>query len=322
MAGGWPIRGVGFAALLWLAACVPGPQGPVTHGVKPQARPDNLQTTGAPTPQRSGESRALAQYYARVEQDLLDQGLLRTDAGNGPDTPFDAATLARNFEYIALQDEYVRGRGLERSGGTLGPVKKWQRPIRVAAEFGATVPASQREKDRTSLARYVQRLSALTGHSMSMVDSDPNFVVMFVGEDDKAIIKPRILSLVPNLNTASLRIFDTLPRSIHCLVVAFSSQPGGYSYGQAVAVIRAEHPDLMRLSCIHEEVAQGLGLGNDSPRARPSIFNDDDEFALLTGHDELLLKILYNSRLTPGMSAETARPIVREIAASLMGGPS
>ena len=46
----------------------------------------------------------------------------------------------------------------------------------------------------------------------------------------------------------------------------------------AVAIVRGEHPDLMRLSCIHEELAQGLGLANDSPYARPSVFNDDEEF--------------------------------------------
>ena len=32
-----------------------------------------------------------------------------------------------------------------------------------------------------------------------------------------------------------------------------------------------------------------MGLANDSPEARPSIFNDDEEYALLTGHDEMLL---------------------------------
>ena len=41
------------------------------------------------------------------------------------------------------------------------------------------------------------------------------------------------------------------------------------TYTRAFAVIRAEHPDLLRLSCLHEEIAQGLGLANDSPRARP-----------------------------------------------------
>ena len=82
--------------------------------------------------------------------------------------------------------------------------------------------------------------------------------------------------------------------------------------------MRAEHPDLLRLSCIHEEVAQGLGLSNDSPQARPSIFNDDEEFALLTSHDELLLKMLFDPRLEPGMSVAAANPIITQIAADLL----
>ena len=62
----------------------------------------------------------------------------------------------------------------------------------------------------------------------------------------------------------------------------------------AVAVIRAEHPDLLRLSCLHEGNHPGLGLSNDHPLARPSIFNDDEEFALLTSQDEAMLAILYD----------------------------
>ncbi len=40
------------------------------------------------------------------------------------------------------------------------------------------------------------------------------------------------------------------------------------------------------------EIAQGLGLPNDSPTARPTIFNDDEEFALLTRQDEMMLRML------------------------------
>ncbi|MFN7052469.1 MAG: DUF2927 domain-containing protein, partial [Gemmobacter sp.] len=87
-------------------------------------------------------------------------------------------------------------------------------------------------------------------------------------------------------------------------------------------VVRAEHPDLLRLSCLHEEIAQGLGLANDSPLARPSIFNDDEEFALLTRQDELMLKMLYDPALRPGMTAAEARPIVKAIATRLTGGSS
>ena len=112
-----------------------------------------------------------------------------------------------------------------------------------------------------------------------------------------------------------------MPASVYCLVVARDAG-GSSAYVQAVAVIRGEHPDLMRLSCVHEELAQGLGLANDSPRARPSVFNDDEEFALLTRMDEMFLRILYDHRLRPGMTEAEARPIVEVIAAELMGGAS
>ena len=69
-------------------------------------------------------------------------------------------------------------------------------------------------------------------------------------------------------------------------------------------------------------LAQGLGLPNDSPRARPSIFNDDEEFALLTRMDEDMLRILYNPALRPGMSEAEARPIIYDLATKLVGGGS
>jgi len=89
-----------------------------------------------------------------------------------------------------------------------------------------------------------------------------------------------------------------------------------------VAILRTELPPLLSEACIHEEIAQGLGLSNDSPAARPSIFNDDDEFALLTTHDERLLEILYDPRLPLGTGPNDARPIVEAIATDLLGGES
>ena len=126
--------------------------------------------------------------------------------------------------------------------------------------------------------------------------------------------------MVPGIAESSVRAFMNLPRSTLCLVIAFGSGEGS-GYSQAVALIRAEHPDLLRTACIHEELAQGMGLANDSPMARPSIFNDDEEFGLLTTHDEMLLRILYDPRLRTGMTIDEATPIVQTIAAELVGGP-
>jgi hypothetical protein len=315
-----------------LAGCEPQTLAPRESAVKPNPRPEGVgpkpveapEPVAMPAPARgapSENSLALQRYYRKVQQDLLARGLLRTDGG-GDDTPVTDTMLVRNFVKIALEEEYVRGEGLRPSGGGASAIKKWTQPVRMTVEFGPNVPEDQIDWDRAQVSRYAARLSRVSGHPIQMVESGANFHVLFMSEDDTDRIAPRIRQLVPDVNPASLRLFNNLPRSIHCLVVAFSDTPGGYDYGTAIAVIRSEHPELLRQSCIHEEVAQGMGLGNDDPRARPSIFNDDDEFALLTRHDELLLKLLYDPALKPGMTAREALPIVQERAATVLGGPS
>ncbi len=127
---------------------------------------------------------------------------------------------------------------------------------------------------------------------------------------------------MPSLGQATINEITNLPRFNFCSVYSVSEAGNPNVYVSAIAIIRTEHPDLLRRSCVHEEVAQGLGLPNDSPTARPSIFNDDEEFALLTTHDEMLLGMLYNPRLTPGMTPDQARPILRGLADGLLGGPS
>ncbi|WP_417525667.1 DUF2927 domain-containing protein [Marinovum sp.] len=310
-----------LAGALALAGCAmpvdPVPVPPDRPEAPASPKPPTRQKTVAP----SEDSLKLAAYYERVEQQLVAQGLLRTDGG-GPDTEFSRRMLIENFERIAFFDEYVRGAGLQSGRGGASRLKRWGQPIRMSVEFGSTVPQSQKAADRAEVARYAARLSRVTGHPITMTDTDPNYYVLYMSEDDGQALPARIKQIVPNINENALNIFRSLPRSIHCLVIAFSSEPGGHEYAKSIALIRAEHPSLLRKSCVHEELAQGLGLANDSPRARPSIFNDDDEFALLTGHDELLLKMLYDRRLRAGMSWDEAAPIVETIADDLLGGPS
>lgn len=291
---------------------------------QPPARPQSLAPAQPAAPAvaaPSEKSQSLSRYYGRLQERRLTQGLLRTDGG-GIDTPFTAAMLERNFARIAFYDEYVRGGGLTVSTDGPGRLKRWGTPIRMTVEFGDKVPQANQAKDTAEVRKYADRLARITGHPITMTASDPNFHVLFMSHDDGPQLYNRIKEIVPNINPKALAIFDELPRYVQCLVIAFSAEPGGYDYAQSIAVIRSEHPDLIRKSCIHEEIAQGMGLANDSPRARPSIFNDDDEFALLTTHDEILLEVLYDPALRPGMSLSEARPIFTRIIAQKMGGES
>ncbi len=269
---------------------------------------------------QSPESLALARYYRRVQDGLLTQGLLRQDGG-GPDAPFSQRNLVDNFIRIALFDEYTNVGGRIVARTTPSNLDKWQEPILMSVEFGDSVLLAQRQKDNADIAQYANRLSRITGLPIRQVQSGANFNVFVVNEDERKALAPRIREILPGINEAALNTVTDMPRSTFCLVFALDPGNDG-SFSQALAIIRGEHPDLMRLSCIHEELAQGLGLSNDSGAARPSIFNDDEEFALLTDQDELLLRMLYDPRMIPGMGADAARVQAEIIAAELMGGQS
>lgn len=257
-------------------------------------------------------SEALRDYYARVLNDGMTRGLLRTDGG-GPDTPYTDTMLLRNFEQIAFFSEYERG---------VQPLRRWVSPVRIKTHFGQSIAPQDKLRDANAVASFASRLARITRHPVSMNSNSPNFHVFFANEIDRPSVIDTIQRIEPGINAATLRSIQDLPRSTYCLVIAFTQagQPGVYT--RAIAIIRGEQPDLMRLSCIHEELAQGLGLANDSPFARPSIFNDDDEFALLTSHDEVLLRALYSPALRAGMSMEAARPILQRVIADSLPGNS
>jgi hypothetical protein len=266
----------------------------------------------------SAKSVALSEYYAALQYQMRLRGLIR-GAEDSAAVPFSANALAQNFEAIALYDEYRPGQTGFRHSQTPSTLRRWAQPVRMSVEFGDTVPSATRAADRAFITKYATRLSAASGHPIRMDSQNPNFLVLVVGEDDRPAFANRLRQFVPGISENTVDSFLDLPRSILCLVYAFPGSRDNGAYDRAIAVIRAEHPGLLRQSCIHEELAQGLGLANDSPRARPSIFNDDEEFGFLTRHDELLLKMLYDPRLSVGMRAEQARPIITTLAYELAG---
>jgi len=297
------------ASMVLLAACDMTGLGR-SSGPLPSALP------AAQTPTTPKSAAAFA-YYAQVQAALSREGLLRTDRGT--EVPFTADMLAENFLRIALFDEYRRDTGGFVQEETESRLRRWEVPVRIGVRFGASVPVDRQTADLADIAGFVARLSAATGHSITLDNSAPNYWIHIVSEDEREALGPKARAVIPNLGPGDLAGITAMPRTTYCLVYALSEGNSG-AYTRAFAVIRAEHPDLLRLSCIHEEITQGLGLPNDSPRARPSIFNDDEEFAFLTVHDELLLRILYSPELRPGMTPAEARPIVFSLARRLLGG--
>lgn len=260
----------------------------------------------------SAAQSASMKRLSRLEQSQLSRGLMRTDGG-GPDTPFDMRDILRHFQDIAFYDEYDANLGFSRISQA-SHLEKWTTPIRFNPVFGKSVDRNRVKLAKDIVAKYVEKLSQITDHPMLVSEQEPNFDVLFMGQDDHDQMDAFLASRGPKIGALAQQIVAMMPEDVHCMVMAFSNAEKWRGYTHAIAIIRAEHPPLMERACIEEELAQGLGLANDSPYARPSIFNDDDEFATLTTMDAVMLQILYDTRLRPGMTLDQARPYLYEIA--------
>ena len=126
--------GVAVSCICALAAC--DLVAPVTPVLTPKSRPAAPVTPVVVAQATSEQSAALRSQLRAVQSSQLTNGLLRQDGG-GPDTPFDADMLVRNFKRLAFFNEYFTP-GVPQ--GVPGQLRRWDKPIRFEVQFGASVP--------------------------------------------------------------------------------------------------------------------------------------------------------------------------------------
>ena len=252
------------------------------------------------------------------------------------DAPVDRDLLIRNFRKIAYDVE-ADPFGTGELGGSPDErpmLKRWEQPVRLHIVLSDGVP----DHDRLDAPAFMRKLAGLADFELEIVrdltprsqsESHPNFIV-FMGEGD--FFDETIAGLQYLMESGSaddLEVLDSLLSFLRvwhdsyspCAGQSYTAHDGETDTGViffSIVAIRTDLADPMTQSCIEEELAQSLGLMNDDSSVRPSLFNDDNEFALMTTHDELLLRILYDARLSAGMTPEQSMPIVRKIAGELL----
>lgn len=253
--------------------------------------------------------------YRLHSEILTTSGKLRTDRAP-EDASYSNSVLAENFERIAFNREYRRENDQLIAQTTPARLSRWEQPIKYSLSGEATTDA-----DRAEYHSFIARLAELTGVEFveEADDGAPNLTILFLDAEERLAFKAD-LEEKGRARKMPL-IIQWVDDVYHTCVgqVAFDDLDSGQIVG-AMIVIKGELEGVQRSSCIHEELAQTLGLMNDDPAVRPSIFNDDQEFALLTEHDEILLRILYDRRLRPGMQADEARPLLPEIIEEIRPG--
>lgn len=207
--------------------------------------------------------------------------------------------LTRSFHKIALGVEH---------GKAAAKVRKWQQPIVFASkiEVGSS---EDRALYRDLLSAHLKHLSLITGLEIrpAQKGEQANLTVYFTQAKRMSAL------LTAHAGGKSVQY----ERGAVCMA-SFSTQASG-QIQRAVVYIPVDRA-LMHgklLSCIVEETTQILGLPNDSEQVYPSIFNDKTPNALLTGLDDLLLRILYSPDVQPGMTPAQLKTVLPGVIQSL-----
>lgn len=306
-----PLRALALVALL--AGCAGSERADAPSVSPANDQPPRAASAASADPPPSEVSR----HFADLEAQLLRTGLLRRDGG-GTDAPYGPRRLAETFVKVALYDEYALGPAGFEARATPAILRRWDGPLRIGMVFGASVDPRQRAADRASVTSLAARLSDLSGLPVGLSERGQNLWVYVVSEEERRTLAPEWSRRFAGVPAEVFAPVAGMGLETVCLALGFSPA-GNPVYRGGLVVVRAELPERLREGCFHEELAQVMGLVNDAPEARPSIFNDDEEFATLTTLDAHLVAMLYDPRLRPGMTEAEARPIVEQIAAERLG---
>lgn len=251
------------------------------------------------------------EYWRKYQAMLTEQGKLRADRAPA-DAPYSNQDLVRHFQAIMLHREHAKSGGDFVKNAAPRRLKKLDAEVRIDLR-GETING----EDVANIRDAMGRLSRVTGVRLVESHEDPTIRLMILTREERLAFA-RHAERSPRWKFIAQNVANDLGKAVCGTYYSRDrAQPGRIDY---IIVIPAEVRGILRRSCIEEELGQAFGPGADFDRARPSIFNDDAEFALMTNHDEDLLRILYDPRLKAGMTAEEAMPVVHRIVQELRPG--
>ena len=200
------------------------------------------------------------------------------------------AAVIDGFNKTVFDSEYA--------GFTLGRsyVRKFTGPVRVYVR--STASAAKRARTQ----RFVRSLNQLIGGiNVRVVNSEKkaNFVVHLVRRREYA-------------STVRNRVFKRrgVPVRGLCMVRSKFTREG---ITRSDAVIVLDEGEKLFKRCMTEEILQGLGPLNDDKSLSQSMFNDRTRFTTFRRFDRLILNMLYDRRIKPGMSRGEAKALLPNV---------
>lgn len=208
------------------------------------------------------------------------------------------AALTEKFE------EIVFGRDFRQD---VTRVYKWKGPYRI--RLRDPFPQSL----RMSLERHIKKLREITGLEFSISQAaEKATVAIHILHDEE------FQSLAQEFKSAARNKREWL-NTITCFMITDGNPLGRndissrYTITRGIIGISSNLSRTETESCLLEELYQGLGPGKDSLALLPSITSSLGTQTVLSLNDKIILRVLYDKRITPGTSRTQAVAVARDI---------
>ena len=204
----------------------------------------------------------------------------------------DQKIIKRDFMRVVMSAEYGGNSKFGRS------VKKYDSTVRFAI-----INHSKRDR-RATIKKFVGGLpKKIAGLKTSVVSSSKqaNFRIHVVDKDQYA-------DVIRN------NIYGDPKKRVRgkCFVRVLASHDQE-SIGSTDVVIKSDDGERLFQRCMVEEILQGLGPLADRGNKKYSIFNTASQHSSFTIHDQVLMNILYDPRIKPGMSKSQVAKILPKV---------
>ncbi len=104
-----------------------------------------------------------------------------------------------------------------------------------------------------------------------------------------------------------------IERSLRPQCLAGFAKDDSYRILRSEVLLVVDEGDFVFYDCAYEEILQALGPINDDRTVPWSMFNDDVSMGFFGVYDQILLNLLYDPRLRPGMTKQEALELLPQV---------
>lgn len=180
-------------------------------------------------------------------------------------------------------------------------IRKFDAPVRLFVD-------NQAEPDRrpqiSEIVADIRKRIKNLDIALTPTRSEANVVVTLVHDRD---LDTKIRSVYGRERARKIQ------RSLEPQCLTGITNDDSYRIQHSEVILVADAGDFVFYDCAYEEILQALGPINDDNSVPWTMFNDDVSMGFFDVYDQILLNLLYDARLRPGMTQQETRDLLPKI---------